>query len=60
MMDSLFYRMGSSGIQIVCVGLSILGLIAAIVTCVMPNWKVSSFTGNNIITAQVWTHRTLI
>ncbi|XP_062874871.1 claudin i [Trichomycterus rosablanca] len=45
--------MGSAGIQIVCVGLSILGLIAAIVTCVLPSWKVSSFTGQNIITAQV-------
>ncbi|GAA6064973.1 claudin i [Tachysurus ichikawai] len=45
--------MGSSGIQIVCVGLGILGLIAAIVTCVLPSWKVSSFTGQNIITAQV-------
>lgn len=48
--------MGSSGIQIVCVGLGILGLIAAIVTCVLPSWKVSSFTGQNIITAQVCTH----
>ncbi|XP_007251085.2 claudin i [Astyanax mexicanus] len=45
--------MGSSGIQIVCVGLGVLGLIAGIVTCVLPNWKVSSFTGQNIITAQV-------
>ncbi|KAL7850155.1 hypothetical protein SRHO_G00195040 [Serrasalmus rhombeus] len=46
-------RMGSSGIQIVCVGLGILGLIGGIVTCVLPNWKVSSFTGQNIITAQI-------
>ncbi|MCI4384745.1 hypothetical protein PGIGA_G00042160 [Pangasianodon gigas] len=46
-------RMGSTGIQIVCVGLGILGLIAAIVTCILPSWKVSSFTGQNIITAQV-------
>ncbi|XP_072549613.1 claudin i [Salminus brasiliensis] len=45
--------MGSSGIQIVCVALGVLGLIAGIVTCVLPNWKVSSFTGQNIITAQV-------
>ncbi|KAM9457760.1 claudin-4-like [Clarias gariepinus] len=44
--------MGSSGIQIVCVGLGLLGLIGAIVTCVLPAWKVSSFTGQNIITAQ--------
>ncbi|XP_017552883.2 claudin i [Pygocentrus nattereri] len=46
-------RMGSSGIHIVCVGLGILGLIGGIMACVLPNWKVSSFTGQNIITAQI-------
>ncbi|XP_076852680.1 claudin i [Brachyhypopomus gauderio] len=44
--------MGSSGIQIVCVALTVLGLIAAIVTCVVPAWKVSAFIGQNIVTAQ--------
>ncbi|XP_071322961.1 claudin i [Trachinotus anak] len=44
--------MGSSGVQITCVALGVLGLIGAIVCCVVPRWKVSSFTGSNIVTAQ--------
>ncbi|XP_077413644.1 claudin i [Vanacampus margaritifer] len=44
--------MGSLGVQIVCVALGVLGLVGAIVCCVVPNWKVSSFTGSNIVTAQ--------
>lgn len=46
-------RMGSVGVQIVCLSLGVLGLIGAIVCCVVPRWKVSSFTGSNIVTAQV-------
>ncbi|KAL2101344.1 hypothetical protein ACEWY4_003105 [Coilia grayii] len=41
-----------SGVQIVCVALSILGLIAVCVTCIVPRWKVSAFVGQNIVTAQ--------
>lgn len=48
--------MGSAGVQIVCTALGILGLIAAIVTIAVPRWKISSFTGQNIITAQVHIH----
>ncbi|XP_040917597.1 claudin i [Toxotes jaculatrix] len=44
--------MGSVGVQIVCVALGVLGLIGVIVCCVVPAWKVSSFTGANIVTAQ--------
>ncbi|XP_070779745.1 claudin i [Enoplosus armatus] len=44
--------MGAVGVQIVCVALGILGLIGAIVCCAVPRWKVSSFTGSNIVTAQ--------
>lgn len=44
--------MGSVGVQIVCVALGVLGLIGVIVTCAVPRWKVSSFTGANIVTAQ--------
>ncbi|XP_061761580.1 claudin i [Nerophis ophidion] len=44
--------MGSVGVQIVCVALGVLGLIGAIVCCAVPKWKVSSFTGANIVTAQ--------
>ncbi|XP_068584012.1 claudin i [Cebidichthys violaceus] len=43
--------MGSVGVQIVCVSLGVLGLIGVIVCCAVPRWKVSSFTGNNIVTA---------
>lgn len=35
-----------------CVALGVLGLIGAIVCCAVPRWKVSSFTGSNIVTAQ--------
>ncbi|KAL4658371.1 claudin-4-like [Arapaima gigas] len=45
--------MGSPAVQIVCVVLSILGLVAAIVCCAIPKWKESSFTGQNIVTAVV-------
>ncbi|XP_029293789.1 claudin i [Cottoperca gobio] len=44
--------MGSAGVQIVCVALGVLGLIGAIVCCAVPRWKVSSFSGSNIVTAQ--------
>lgn len=44
--------MGSVGVQIVCVTLGVLGLIGVIVCCAVPRWKVSSFTGANIVTAQ--------
>lgn len=37
----------------VCVALGVLGLIGVIVCCAVPRWKVSSFTGSNIVTAQV-------
>lgn len=45
--------MGSSAVQITCVAIGVLGLIGAIVCCVVPRWKVSSFTGSNIVIAQV-------
>ncbi|XP_015230245.1 PREDICTED: claudin-9-like, partial [Cyprinodon variegatus] len=44
--------MGSSPVQMVCVGLGIIGLIGAIVSCALPLWKVSAFIGQNIIVAQ--------
>ncbi|XP_068193747.1 claudin i [Antennarius striatus] len=44
--------MGSMGVQIVCVALGVLGLVGVIVCCAVPRWKVSSFTGSNIVTAQ--------
>ncbi|KAM4530116.1 claudin i [Odontesthes bonariensis] len=44
--------MGNSAVQIGCVFLGVLGLIGVIVCCAVPQWKVSSFTGSNIVTAQ--------
>ncbi|XP_073350700.1 claudin i [Pagrus major] len=44
--------MASKGVQIVCVALGVLGLIGVIVCCAVPRWKVSSFVGANIVTAQ--------
>ncbi|XP_029996393.1 claudin i [Sphaeramia orbicularis] len=44
--------MGNVGVQIVCVGLGVLGLIGVIVCCAIPRWTVSSFVGSNIVTAQ--------
>ncbi|AWP19275.1 putative claudin-4-like [Scophthalmus maximus] len=44
--------MGSVGVQIVCVALGVLGLVGVIVICAVPRWKVSSFSGANIVTAQ--------
>nr|XP_020461148.1 claudin-4-like [Monopterus albus] len=44
--------MGSAAVQIVCVALGVLSLIGVIVCCVVPRWKVSSFIGSNIVTAQ--------
>lgn len=53
--------MGSAGVHIVCVALGVLGLIGTIVCCAVPRWRVSSFTGSNIVTAQstqggLWTN----
>ncbi|CAN9506017.1 unnamed protein product [Ophioblennius macclurei] len=53
--------MGAAGVHMVCVALGVLGLIGVIVCCAVPRWKVSSFTGNNIVTAQstqegLWTN----
>ncbi|KAG2463787.1 claudin-4-like [Polypterus senegalus] len=45
--------MGAAGVQIVAVALTIVGLVAAIICCALPRWKESSFSGDNIVTAQV-------
>ncbi|CAL8266279.1 unnamed protein product [Merluccius merluccius] len=44
--------MASLGLQILGVGLAVLGWLGNIVVCVLPMWKVSAFVGNNIVTAQ--------
>ncbi|XP_004075281.1 claudin-4 [Oryzias latipes] len=44
--------MVSAGFQMLGIGLGVIGWIGAIVTCILPQWKVSAFVGNNIVTAQ--------
>ncbi|KAJ8245893.1 hypothetical protein GJAV_G00261420 [Gymnothorax javanicus] len=46
-------KMGAAGVHIVCIALGVIGLVAGIVCCALPRWKVTSFTGNNIVTAQL-------
>ncbi|XP_074535857.1 claudin-3-like [Halichoeres trimaculatus] len=45
--------MPSAGMEILGVGLAVLGWIAAIVSCALPMWRVSAFIGTNIVTAQI-------
>ncbi|XP_074468367.1 claudin-4-like isoform X2 [Sebastes fasciatus] len=44
--------MASLGLQILGVGLAVLGWIGNILICMLPLWKVSAFIGNNIVVAQ--------
>ncbi|XP_023813123.1 claudin-4-like [Oryzias latipes] len=44
--------MGSSAVQMACVVLGVMGLIGIVVACILPRWRVSSFIGSNIVTAQ--------
>uniref|UniRef100_A0A669F3L6 Claudin n=1 Tax=Oreochromis niloticus TaxID=8128 RepID=A0A669F3L6_ORENI len=47
--------MASLGLQILGVGLAVLGWIGNILICMLPLWKVSAFIGNNIVVAQtIW------
>eukprot|EP00064_Thunnus_orientalis_P018560 superscaffoldBa00004318_g18661 len=44
--------MVSAGFQILGIALCIIGWIGAIITCALPQWKVTAFIGQNIVTAQ--------
>ncbi|XP_031606664.1 claudin i [Oreochromis aureus] len=44
--------MGSAVVQMVCVALGVVGLIGIVVCCAVPLWRVSAFTGSNIVTAE--------
>lgn len=44
--------MVSAGFQMLGVALGIIGWIGAIVACALPQWKVTAFIGQNIVTAQ--------
>lgn len=43
----------SIGLELIGISLCILGWITAIVACVIPMWKVTDFSGSNIVTAQI-------
>ncbi|KAL3042762.1 hypothetical protein OYC64_020646 [Pagothenia borchgrevinki] len=45
----------SMGMEIVGIALGVIGFIFAIVTCVLPMWRVTAFISANIITAQTIT-----
>lgn len=44
--------MVSAGFQIMGIALAIIGWIGVIVTCAIPQWRVTAFVGQNIVTAQ--------
>ncbi|XP_008307056.1 claudin-4-like [Cynoglossus semilaevis] len=44
--------MASAGLQLLGIALCIIGWIGVIVTCALPQWKVTAFVGQNIVTAQ--------
>ncbi|KAM7398927.1 hypothetical protein PAMP_018231 [Pampus punctatissimus] len=44
--------MVSAGFQILGTALSFIGWIGAIIACALPQWKVTAFIGQNIVTAQ--------
>uniref|UniRef100_UPI0037E72DE3 claudin-4-like n=1 Tax=Semicossyphus pulcher TaxID=241346 RepID=UPI0037E72DE3 len=44
--------MASGGFQMVGIALCIIGWIGVIVVCALPQWKVTAFIGQNIVTAQ--------
>ncbi|XP_032400898.1 claudin-4-like [Xiphophorus hellerii] len=47
--------MASAGLQILGIALGIIGWIGAIITCALPQWRVTAFIGSNIVTSQtIW------
>lgn len=43
----------SAGLQMLGTTLGVLGWLGTIVACALPQWRVTAFIGNNIVTAQV-------
>uniref|UniRef100_A0A8C4NM87 Claudin n=1 Tax=Eptatretus burgeri TaxID=7764 RepID=A0A8C4NM87_EPTBU len=47
--------MANTGLQILGLVICIVGMIGAIVCCILPMWKVSAFIGSSIVTSQnIW------
>ncbi|XP_048836599.1 claudin-4-like [Brienomyrus brachyistius] len=51
--ELLVSAMQSTGMQILGISLAILGWVGVIITCALPMWRVSAFTGVNIVTAHI-------
>ncbi|XP_007894590.1 claudin-4-like [Callorhinchus milii] len=45
--------MASMGLQVLGVVLCVFGWLGALLTCVLPMWRVTAFIGNNIVVAQI-------
>ncbi|XP_034991587.1 claudin-9-like [Zootoca vivipara] len=45
--------MSSAGLEILALGLCIVGWIGSIIACALPMWRVTAFIGNNIVVAQI-------
>ncbi|XP_043574606.1 claudin-4-like [Chiloscyllium plagiosum] len=45
--------MASMGLQILGIALCVFGWLGALLTCVLPMWRVTAFIGNNIVVAQI-------
>ncbi|XP_067866336.1 claudin-3-like [Heterodontus francisci] len=45
--------MANAGLEILGVALGVIGWLGAIITCVLPMWRVTAFIGNNIVVAQI-------
>ncbi|XP_007552465.1 PREDICTED: claudin-4-like [Poecilia mexicana] len=47
--------MASAGLQILGIALGIIGWIGVIISCALPQWRVTAFIGSNIVTSQtIW------
>ncbi|XP_043942532.1 claudin-6-like [Protopterus annectens] len=47
--------MASTGLQILGIVLTAGGLLSAIVSCILPLWKIKAFVGDNIVVAESYT-----
>ncbi|XP_067328277.1 claudin-4 [Anolis sagrei] len=45
--------MGSMGMQVLGIALSVLGWLGSILCCGLPMWRVTAFIGSNIVVAQI-------
>lgn len=46
--------MGSLGLELTGISLSVLGWLLSVVSCALPMWRVTAYIGANIVTAQVY------